>query len=234
MAAVLNKELGLSHERTVRVLELGYGLQWSRSGVCRALQRLGNLAEPTYQQLQSALRLSPVVWLDDTGWRVAARPQNLRVLWSEQVTVYVIEAHRRYAEAAAILPRQSTVGHTPAPRAATLVYLSALSWFACHQQLRRAGDSADGDGAENLGRQSDEPRRPHPADSGQCLAHLLAAGQRRLSSVREVIALCSSDFARDRPGRGITLTLTQQPFRSLYSLRPCRRRETQNQPNGTL
>jgi len=103
MAAVLNKELGLSHQRTARVLELGYGLKWSRSGVCRALERLGNLVAPTYQQLQSALRQSPVVWLDDPGWRVAARPQNLRVLLSEQVTVYVIEPHRGYAEAAAIL-----------------------------------------------------------------------------------------------------------------------------------
>ena len=103
MAAVLNKELGLSHERTARVLALGYGLKWSRSGVCRALERLGNLAAPTYQQLQKALRQSPVVWLDDTGWRVGAHPQNLRVLLSQQVTVYVIEAHRGYAEAAAIL-----------------------------------------------------------------------------------------------------------------------------------
>src|ERR1017187_3488292 len=33
-----------------------YGLKWSRSGVCRALARLGNLAAPTYQQLQSELR----------------------------------------------------------------------------------------------------------------------------------------------------------------------------------
>jgi len=103
MAAVLNKEFGLSHQRAARVLELGYGLTWSRSGVCRALGRLGSLAAPTYQQLQSALRQSPVVWLDDTGWRVDARPQNLRVLLSEQVTVYVIEPHRGYAEAAAIL-----------------------------------------------------------------------------------------------------------------------------------
>jgi hypothetical protein len=79
MAAVLNKELGLSHARTQRVLELGYGLKWSRSGVCRALERLGNLAAPTYQQLQKALRQSPVVWVDDTGWRVNARLQNLRV-----------------------------------------------------------------------------------------------------------------------------------------------------------
>src|ERR1017187_5044583 len=65
--------------------------------------QVGNLAAPTYQQLQSSLRQSPVVWLDDTGWRVGARPQNLRVLLSEQVTVYGIEAHRGYAEAAAIL-----------------------------------------------------------------------------------------------------------------------------------
>jgi hypothetical protein len=103
LAAVLNKELGLSYERAARVLELGHGLQWSRSGVCRALARLGNRAAPTYQQLRSGLRQSPVVWLDDTGWRVGARPQNLRVLLSEQVTVYVIEPHRGYAEAAAIL-----------------------------------------------------------------------------------------------------------------------------------
>jgi hypothetical protein len=103
LAAVLNKELGLSHERTARVLELGYGLTWSRSGICRALQRLANLAAPTYQQLQNALRPSPVVWVDDTGWRVNARPQNLRVWLSERVTVYVIEPHRGYAEAAAFL-----------------------------------------------------------------------------------------------------------------------------------
>ena len=103
LAAVLNKELGLSYERAARVLELGHGLKWSRSGVCRALARLGNRAAPTYQQLRSGLRQSPVVWLDDTGWRVGARPQNLRVLLSEQVTVYVIEPHRGYAEAAAIL-----------------------------------------------------------------------------------------------------------------------------------
>ena len=64
MAAVLNKELGLSQERTARVLELGYVLKWSRSGVWRALERLGNLAAPTYQPLQSALRQSPVVWLE--------------------------------------------------------------------------------------------------------------------------------------------------------------------------
>ena len=71
-------------------------------GVGRAWERLGNLAAPTCQRLPSRLPQSPVVWLDDTGWRVGAQPQNLRVLLSEQVTVYLIEPHRGYAEAAAI------------------------------------------------------------------------------------------------------------------------------------
>src|SRR5258708_1120572 len=50
----------------VRVLELGYGLKWSRGGVCRALERPGSLAAPTYQQLKSGLRQSPVVCMDNT------------------------------------------------------------------------------------------------------------------------------------------------------------------------
>jgi len=95
--------MGLSHQRAARVLELGYGLKWSRSRVGRAWERLGNLAAPACQRLPSRLPQSPVVWLDDTGWRVGAQPQNLRVLLSEQVTVYLIEPHRGYAEAAAIL-----------------------------------------------------------------------------------------------------------------------------------
>ncbi len=260
MAAVLNKELGLSHERTARVLELGYGLKWSRSGVCRALERLGNLAAPTYQQLKSALRQSPVVWMDDTGWRVDGRPQNLRVLLSEQVTVYVIEPHRGYAEAAAILGKDyagflvhdgarcfygfkqafhqsclehlirrcremgliasAAAAHLPmaVPRATAPVHLSALSWFGCHQQLRRAGDPTDGDGSQDLGRQSYGQRRPHAADSGQRFTHLLAAGQRRLWPVRKPTALCSSNLAGDHPRR--TLTLSCPINKS--TLRPCK------------
>lgn len=41
LAAHLNKEMGISHERVARVLELGYGLRTNRSTLCRALMRLG-------------------------------------------------------------------------------------------------------------------------------------------------------------------------------------------------
>jgi transposase len=78
LAALWNKEMGLSHERVARSLPLGYGLTVSRSGICRALERLGNLASPTYEQLKASLRQSPLNWLDDTGWRVGGKLQNMR------------------------------------------------------------------------------------------------------------------------------------------------------------
>src|ERR1022692_1514529 len=85
-------------------------------------------------------------------------------------------------------------------------YLFALPRIACYQQLRRAGDPAHGDGAQNLGRQSNGDRRPHAADFGQRVTHLLAARQGCLWPVGEVTALCSTHLAGNRPHRTITLS----------------------------
>jgi len=103
LAAHLNKELGLSHERMARVLALGYGLQVSRSTLCRALTRLGAKAAATYDRLRAALRESPVAWEDETGWRVAGWLEWLWVGVSPAVTVYDILPGRGFAEAAALL-----------------------------------------------------------------------------------------------------------------------------------
>lgn len=103
LSAHLNKEMGISHERAARVLSLGFSLPVSRSGLCRALMRLGKKAEPTYEQLQVSVRHSLVNWLDETGWRVAARLEWLWVFMSAEVTVYAILPGRGFAQAASIL-----------------------------------------------------------------------------------------------------------------------------------
>lgn len=103
LVAHLNKEMGISHERAARVLELGHGLRVSRSALCRAMIRLGEKSAPTYEQLVGTVRRSRVNGLDETGWRVAARLQWLWVAVSEQVTVYAILPGRGFAEAASIL-----------------------------------------------------------------------------------------------------------------------------------
>ena len=51
LSAHLNKEMGLSHERVARIMKWSYGLEMSRRGICRALERIGKKAAPTYQQL---------------------------------------------------------------------------------------------------------------------------------------------------------------------------------------
>jgi len=103
LAAHLNKQLGISHERAAQVLAWGYGLQVSRSALCRAITRLAEKAEPTYQELQVAVRHSLVNRVDETSWRVVARLRWLWVFVSAEVTVYAILPGRGFAQAAAIL-----------------------------------------------------------------------------------------------------------------------------------
>ena len=103
LAAHLNKQMGISHERAAQVLEWGYGLRVSRSALCRAITRLGTKAEPTYQELQTVVRHSPVNQLDETGWRVAAHLEWLWVCVSAEVTLYAILPGRGFAQAASIL-----------------------------------------------------------------------------------------------------------------------------------
>lgn len=103
LAAQLTKGLGLSHADVADLLRQGYGLQASRSGICRAILRLGDKAAPTYDRLGQSVRTSLVAWLDETGWRVAARSHWLWVAVTEHVTVFAIQAGRGFAEAAALL-----------------------------------------------------------------------------------------------------------------------------------
>jgi transposase len=103
LTAHLNKEMGVSHERAARVLELGYGLKVNRSALCRAMLRLGGKAEPTYEQIRIVVRHSQVNWMDETGWRVAAGLQWLWVCLSAEVTFYDILPGRGFEQAAAIL-----------------------------------------------------------------------------------------------------------------------------------
>ena len=149
LVAHLNKEMGVSHERAARVLDLGYGLQTSRSGLCRALKRLGEKAAPTYEQLRMAVRSSPFAWMDETGWRVAAHLEWLWVVLSPQVTVYDILAGRGFPEAASILGEDyggalHHDGWRPYYRFRNAFHQSCLSHLIdrCHDIIRIASPTA--------------------------------------------------------------------------------------------
>jgi transposase len=103
LAAILNKQMGLSLGHTRQVLSYGFGLGVSRGGLCRALARMANRAEPTYDQLLKTARQAAVNGMDETGWKVGGRLQWLHVAVSAQVTVYAILPGRGYEQSVAVL-----------------------------------------------------------------------------------------------------------------------------------
>jgi transposase len=103
LAAILNKQMGLSLGHTRQVLSYGFGLEVSRGGLYRALARMAGRAEPTYNGLVETARQAPVNGMDETGWKVGGRLQWLHVAVSAQVTVYAILPGRGYEQAVAIL-----------------------------------------------------------------------------------------------------------------------------------
>jgi transposase len=103
LAAILNKQMGLSLGHTRQVLSYGFGLEVSRGGLYRALARMAGRAEPTYDGLVETARQAPVNGMDETGWKVGGRLQWLHVAVSAQVTVYAILPGRGYEQSVAIL-----------------------------------------------------------------------------------------------------------------------------------
>lgn len=103
LAAMLNKELGLSVGKTAAVLEKGFGLGVTRGGLCQAIARLGVRCEPTYNHLVESLQAEPSVTADETGWKVGGRLWWLWGFASDQLTVYGIMDGRGFEEATKIL-----------------------------------------------------------------------------------------------------------------------------------
>lgn len=103
LGADLHKGLGLSLEKTCRVLQRGFGLSISRGGLYLGLERLARAAEPTYQALIEQLRRSPWVSPDETGWKLGGCLVWLWVFATKALTVYAIQPGRGFAEAAAVL-----------------------------------------------------------------------------------------------------------------------------------
>ena len=103
LGVLMNKAQGLPHADAAAILKQGFGLTMSRSGICRAIQRVARKAEATWHALRDAARRSTLAHMDETGWKVDAQ---LRWLWgvvTEQITYCEILPGRGFAQAASIL-----------------------------------------------------------------------------------------------------------------------------------
>lgn len=103
LATHLNKNCGMSWERIAALLGELFGLEVSRSGLCRALRRLACRGRPLFDQLREQIRTEPVVSPDETGWRVGGEPAWLHVAATPRTTVYLVARGRGFAEAEYLL-----------------------------------------------------------------------------------------------------------------------------------
>jgi len=92
LGVLMNKAQGLPHADAAAIVQQGFGLTMSPSGICRAIQRVARKAEATWHALRDAARRSTLAHMDETGWKVDAQ---LRWLWG------VVTRHITYCE---ILP----------------------------------------------------------------------------------------------------------------------------------
>lgn len=106
LAVQLNKTIGASMAKTATVLRQVSGITLTAGGLSQALNRTAKQAAPTYDALVEAVRHSPVVAPDETGWRVGGRLHWLWTFVGDQVTVYRIQPGRGFKQAAAVLGEQ--------------------------------------------------------------------------------------------------------------------------------
>lgn len=102
LATELNKELGLSPQKTAKALAR-LGIAITPGGVVGAIARQARALGPTYEALVEGVRASRAVAPDETGWRMGGQKAWLWAFAGEKVTAYLIAPGRGYEHAAEIL-----------------------------------------------------------------------------------------------------------------------------------
>jgi len=140
LATYLNKVGGLSYGKIAAVLEQVSGLHVERSTLCRALMRTASKAQSIYEELVETIRTSPVVYPDESGWRVGGRSAWLWAFTNRLETVYAIERGRGFAEASKILGKEYAGTLVADGWATYRCFTQAMHQTCLAHLLRRCGE----------------------------------------------------------------------------------------------
>ena len=91
LIADLNKRCGLSMRKTCDILQTHFGLSLSPGGLSQALDRIRDRLQFAYDQLIKALRASPAVYADETGWWKGGASAWLWTFANSLMTLYTID-----------------------------------------------------------------------------------------------------------------------------------------------
>jgi transposase len=99
----LNKNAGLAQGKVARTFTNLFGIPLTRGGVAHIVQRVGRRCQSVYQAIRRAVRRSPWVVPDETGWRVGGHRAWLHGFVGSTSTAYVIDPTRSRDAAEALL-----------------------------------------------------------------------------------------------------------------------------------
>ena len=99
----LNKTAGLSHGKIQQSLANLFGIDVSRSTVCRVMLRVSGRVEPLYDKIVATLPAQAAVSPDETGWRIGGHRAWLHTFATPILTSYTIARSRGGEVAEAML-----------------------------------------------------------------------------------------------------------------------------------
>ena len=97
LAAYARGHLGISLGKTTALFSEWFGLNESRAGVLGHVKWAGKLCAPVVRKLLVILRQSPVVFADETGWRINGKNVWAWCFGNPQLAVYLIDQRRNRA-----------------------------------------------------------------------------------------------------------------------------------------
>jgi transposase len=104
-AHALHYQFGIPVRKVPGVLETLAGLKLTQGAITQdALRRARGQVGIAYQQLRRAVRESPAVYTDDTGWRVDGQNAHLMAFDTDEVTVYQVRPRHRHQEVQEVVP----------------------------------------------------------------------------------------------------------------------------------
>jgi transposase len=105
-AHALHYQVGIPVRKVPLVLELLTGVELTQGAITRdALRQARGRVGQKYQELRARVRESPVVYTDDTGWKVAGENAHLMAFDSDEAAVYQVRPRHRHQEVQEVIPR---------------------------------------------------------------------------------------------------------------------------------
>ena len=105
MAHTLHYGMGVPVRKTPAILRELTGIRLTQGAITQdALRRAKGPVGAEYQRLRASVRQAPVVYTDDTGWKVRGEPAQLMVFDTNRETVYQVRPQHRNEEVRELVP----------------------------------------------------------------------------------------------------------------------------------